>query len=187
MARRATTGLRRGRPALGSPPPALFSIFRRFFMADIRFLRRAAPALGVLAALLLTVHNPLSAQAPKARPQPSKAAAAVPGAASVVPAADATFRLKAWDTFVSMRAASPFKDLKWQFLGPTSISGRVVDVAVANRKAKTRVIYVATASGGLWKTENEGTTFEPVFEQAASVQGGNVEVAPSDPNVIWFG
>src|SRR5665811_1789377 len=38
-----------------------------------------------------------------------------------------------------------------------------------------------------WKTENEGTTFEPIFEQAASVQGGNVEVAPSDPNIIWFG
>ena len=64
---------------------------------------------------------------------------------------------------------------------------RDVDVAVANRKGKTRVIYVATASGGLWKTENEGQTFEPIFEQAASVQGGNVEVAPSDPNIIWYG
>ncbi len=157
-------------------------------MADIRFPRRAAQALGVLAALLLTATSPLSAQAPKAGPPPSRAAAAAAqGAVSTAPVADAAFRLKTWDTFVAMRGASPFKDLKWQFLGPTSISGRVVDVAVANRKGRTRVIYVATASGGLWKTENEGTTFEPVFEQAASVQGGNVEVAPSDPNVVWFG
>ncbi len=101
--------------------------------------------------------------------------------------ADAAFRVKAWDQFVAMRGSSAFKDLKWQHLGPTNISGRVTDVAVANRKGKTRVIYVATASGGLWKTENEGQTFEPIFEQAASVQGGNVEVAPSDPNTIWYG
>ena len=154
-------------------------------MAVLRCRRPAILALGVLAALLLTVQSPLSAQTPKA--QPPKAAAGVSTTSPQTPPADAAFRLKAWDTFVSMRGASPFKDLKWQFLGPTSISGRVVDVAVANRKGKTRVIYVATASGGLWKTENEGTTFEPTFDQAASVQGGNVEVAPSDPNIVWFG
>lgn len=154
-------------------------------MADIRFLRRAAPSLSALvisAGLLLAPYSPLSAQAPKPQRGTAKAAVAAP---AVV--ADAAFRLKAWDQFVSMRGSSPFKSLKWQFLGPTSISGRVVDIAVANRKGKTRVIYVATASGGLWKTENEGTTFEPTFDQAASVQGGNVEVAPSDPNIIWFG
>jgi photosystem II stability/assembly factor-like uncharacterized protein len=160
-------------------------------MAHSRFWRRATPSLSalvIIAGLLLVAYSPLSAQAPKGTAQPprvgAKTAVAAPALAVV---ADATFRLKAWDQFVSMRASSPFKDLKWQFLGPTSISGRVVDIAVASRKGKTRVIYVATASGGLWKTENEGTTFEPAFDQAASVQGGNVEVAPSDPNIVWFG
>ncbi len=158
-------------------------------MADIRVLRRATIALAFTAGLLLAAYTPLSAQAPGAKAQTPKVAVAtgLPGTTSTAALADATFRLKAWDTFVSMRGASPFKDLKWQFLGPTSISGRVVDVAVANRKGRTRAIYVATASGGLWKTENEGTTFEPAFDQAASVQGGNVEVAPSDPNIVWFG
>jgi photosystem II stability/assembly factor-like uncharacterized protein len=156
-------------------------------MAVLSVRRPPTLALGVLAALLLTVHSPLAAQAPKAHSPKAAAAAGVAATSAQTPPADATFRLKAWDTFVSMRGTSPFKDLKWQFLGPTGISGRVVDVAVANRKGKTRVIYAATASGGLWKTENEGTTFEPVFDQAASVQGGNVEVAPSDPNIVWFG
>jgi photosystem II stability/assembly factor-like uncharacterized protein len=150
-------------------------------MSDARSVRRVVVgALLVLIGIVLLGYGPLAAQAPARAKAPVAAAAPAP-------VADAAFRLKAWDQFVAMRGASPFKDLKWQFIGPTNISGRVVDVAVANRKGKTRVIYVATASGGLWKTENEGTTFEPVFEQAASIQGGNVEVAPSDPNIVWFG
>ena len=101
--------------------------------------------------------------------------------------ADAQFRIKAFDDMTAMAKASPYKDLKWQFLGPTNISGRVVDVAVANRKGRTRVIFVATAGGSLWKTENEGTSFAPAFEQVPSAAGGNVEVAPSDPNIVWYG
>jgi photosystem II stability/assembly factor-like uncharacterized protein len=155
-------------------------------MSHARLLRRTALAvLVILVGIVLLGHGPLAAQAPQAPAKGAKPAAAAAAAPAVV--ADAAFRVKAWDQFVSMRGSSPFKDLKWQHLGPTNISGRVPDVAVANRKGKTRVIYVATASGGLWKTENEGQTFEPIFEQAASVQGGNVEVAPSDPNIIWFG
>ncbi len=155
-------------------------------MAHPRIVRPVASAVAafvLLLAFVFTGDGSLSGQAPA---RPAKPVAGAPAAAPAV-TADSVFRVKAWDQFVSMRGSSPFKDLKWQFIGPTSISGRVVDVAVANRKGKTRVIYVATASGGLWKTENEGTTFEPIFEQAASVQGGNVEVAPSDPNIIWFG
>ena len=128
-------------------------------------LLAAAVALAGAAALI----SPVSAQAP----------AAVK--------ADAQFRVKAFDEFTAMRKASPFKDLQWQFIGPTNISGRVVDIAVANRKGRTRAIYVATAAGSLWKTENEGTTFEPVFEQVPSAAGGDVAVAPSDPNIVWYG
>jgi photosystem II stability/assembly factor-like uncharacterized protein len=156
-------------------------------MLDRQRARRAAPAVGVLSLVVLLLgvgYITLSAQAPT---RPAQAAGKVAPAVPAAPVADAVFRVKAWDQFVALRGSSPFKDLKWQFIGPTSISGRVTDVAVANRKGKTRVIYVATASGGLWKTENEGTTFEPIFEQAASVQGGNVEVAPSDANVVWYG
>jgi photosystem II stability/assembly factor-like uncharacterized protein len=87
----------------------------------------------------------------------------------------------------AMQKTSPFNDLKWQFIGPTNISGRVTDVAVAKRTGQTRVIYVATATGGVWRTDNEGTTWEPVFDQAASTSIGDVTVAPSDPNIVWVG
>jgi photosystem II stability/assembly factor-like uncharacterized protein len=155
-------------------------------MAETRRTHRVIPRLALAAGLVVAAAAPLAAQAPAAKPQPPKSATPAP-AALQAPAADAVFRMKAWDTFTSMRGSSPFKDLKWQFIGPTSISGRVVDLAVANRKGRTRIIYVATAEAGLWKTENEGSTFEPVFDQAASVAGGSVEVAPSDPTIVWFG
>jgi photosystem II stability/assembly factor-like uncharacterized protein len=167
-------------------------------MYAVGFVRRLASVilLFMLAIVVALFGGTLAAQAPAAKaaapakvtPGQAAAKAGQPAApVAVAPVADAAFRMKAWDQFVAMRGSSPFKDQKWQFVGPTNISGRVVDVAVATRKGKTRVIYVATASGGLWKTENEGVTFEPIFEQAASVQGGNVEVAPSDTNIIWFG
>ena len=127
-----------------------------------------AAVTGCVAAFLLSL-PPVAAQGP------------------AKPVADGDFRVKAFDEYSAMRKASPLKDLQWQFLGPTNISGRVVDIDVAPRKGKTRVIYVATASGSLWKTENEGTSFEPIFEQVASAQGGDVAVAPSDPNTLWYG
>jgi photosystem II stability/assembly factor-like uncharacterized protein len=102
-------------------------------------------------------------------------------------AVDAAARVKAFDDLQAMKKASPYKDLQWQFLGPTNISGRVVDVDVAVRPGKTRVVYVATASGGLWKTENEGTTFEALTEQFPSAQSGDVAVAPSNQSIVWYG
>ena len=86
-----------------------------------------------------------------------------------------------------MQAASKFKDLKWQFVGPTNISGRVTDVAVVTPKGKTYTIYVASASGGVWKTENEGTTWTPIFENMVTAAVGDIALAPSDQNIVWVG
>ncbi|MGZ5488565.1 MAG: VPS10 domain-containing protein, partial [Candidatus Aminicenantales bacterium] len=66
-------------------------------------------------------------------------------------------RLKGFEEYKALQAASKFKDLKWQFIGPTNISGRVTDVAVVAPKGSNYTVYVASASGGVWKTENEGT------------------------------
>jgi photosystem II stability/assembly factor-like uncharacterized protein len=96
-------------------------------------------------------------------------------------------RLAWYDKHVSMKETSPFKELPWQFLGPTNISGRVTDVAVPTPRGKTYTIYVATASGGVWKTDNEGTTWTPVFEHGASTSIGDVTVAPSDADTVWIG
>lgn len=96
-------------------------------------------------------------------------------------------RLEWYAEHVRMQERSLFKDLPWQFIGPTNISGRVTDVAPAGPRGRTYEIFVATASGGLWKTVNEGTTWEPVFEHGPSTSIGDVAIAPSDNNTIWLG
>jgi photosystem II stability/assembly factor-like uncharacterized protein len=70
-------------------------------------------------------------------------------------------------------------------LGPANMGGRVVDVAVVEGRPAT--MYVASASGGLWKTVNNGTTWTPVFEHEATAALGAVAVAPSNPDVVWVG
>jgi len=100
---------------------------------------------------------------------------------------DGSFRLKAFEQHLAMKAGSPFKDARWQFLGPTNISGRVTDVEVVTPRGKFYTIYAATASGGVWKTENDGVTWQPIFEQAASTSIGDVTLAPSDQNIVWVG
>jgi photosystem II stability/assembly factor-like uncharacterized protein len=116
-------------------------------------------------------------------------AAQVPGSAAsqVVVNTDPALRLKGFAQHETMAAASPFKDVKWQWIGPRNISGRAIDIAVVAPRGKTYTIYVATASGGLWKTENEATTWQPVFERGPATTIGDVTIAPSNPNIVWIG
>lgn len=74
---------------------------------------------------------------------------------------------------------------QWRTLGPGNTSGRIVDLAVD--PIDHDVWYVASASGGLWKTTNGGTTFAPVFDHADTVSLGAVAVAPSQPQTVWVG
>lgn len=96
-------------------------------------------------------------------------------------------RLKGFEQHRQMLASSPLAGLNWQFLGPVNVSGRCTDMAVVTPKGKNYTIYVATASGGVWKTENEGTTWEPVFERELSSSIGDIALAPSDHRIIWVG
>jgi photosystem II stability/assembly factor-like uncharacterized protein len=100
--------------------------------------------------------------------------------------ADAEFLLKAYDTYRAMVESSPYKGIPWQYLGPTNISGRSTDVAVANRQG-TRRIYAAYATSGVWKTDDNGATWQPVFEHQASTSIGDIAVAPSNPDIVWVG
>ncbi len=70
-------------------------------------------------------------------------------------------------------------------LGPTIMGGRINELAVYEKDP--RVYYIATASGGLWKTENAGLTMRPVFYKESSVALGTVAVSQTDPNVVWVG
>ncbi len=84
-----------------------------------------------------------------------------------------------------MLETSPFRGLSWSFLGPTNISGRANDVAVADREGQRR-IYVAYDGGGLWKTDDNGGSWQAVFTRAASTAIATVAVAPSNPDVVWL-
>ena len=108
-------------------------------------------------------------------------------AGKVIKSTDPDQRLKWYNEHVAMKERSMFKNLRWQFLGPTNVSGRMTDVAVVAPKGKHYTIYVAGASGGVWKTVNEGTSWEPVFQHAASTSIGDVTIAPSNQDIVWIG
>jgi len=75
--------------------------------------------------------------------------------------------------------------LEFREIGPTIMGGRVSDLAVVESNPST--FYVATASGGVWKTVNAGVTFEPIFDDQMTASIGDVTVAPSNANVVWVG
>ena len=81
--------------------------------------------------------------------------------------------------------ADTLSGLELRGIGPAINSGRVVHFAVT--PGKRHRYFVATASGGLWKTENAGTTWTPVFDGEGSYSIGCVTIDPSNPNVIWVG
>jgi photosystem II stability/assembly factor-like uncharacterized protein len=77
------------------------------------------------------------------------------------------------------------KNLHWRAIGPAIMGGRIDDFAVVEGNAST--FYVGAATGGVWKTTNAGTTFEPIFDDEGSASIGDICIAPSDPNIIWVG
>ncbi|MBI1916309.1 MAG: PDZ domain-containing protein [Planctomycetes bacterium] len=77
------------------------------------------------------------------------------------------------------------KVLTWRSIGPATMGGRIVALAVAETDPSTW--WVATASGGLLKTTNNGITFEHQFDREKTVSLGDVAVAPSDPKLVWVG
>lgn len=78
-----------------------------------------------------------------------------------------------------------FASMPWRSIGPTTMGGRVTDLAVDPRRSST--LFVASASGGLFKTDNRGITFRAVFEHGGAGSIGAVAVAPSASSVVWIG
>lgn len=81
--------------------------------------------------------------------------------------------------------ASAVAKMNWRCIGPANMGGRVTAIAVVESDPST--YYVATASGGLLKTTNNGTTFSHLFDKEATVSIGDVAVAPSNPEIVWVG
>jgi len=96
-------------------------------------------------------------------------------------------RLLMYEVNEQMRDSSSFSELHWQYIGPTNVSGRCTDVEAVAPKGLSYTIWVATASGGIWKSVNEGVTFTPVFENQGTSTIGDLAVSPDNPDIVWAG
>lgn len=74
---------------------------------------------------------------------------------------------------------------KFRNIGPAFLSGRIADIAFDPNNEN--IWYVAVGSGGVWKTENAGTTWTPTFDKEASYSTGAITVDPSNPSIVWVG
>lgn len=94
-------------------------------------------------------------------------------------------RLASWNIHVQMKESSKFKHMKWRAAGPEQQGGRIETIACHPDDPYT--IYVGAGSGGLWKSENHGTTWTPIFDDQPTFAMGSLAIAPSDPDVLWLG
>ena len=74
---------------------------------------------------------------------------------------------------------------RWRSIGPANMGGRITDIEVDPHNSK--IFYVATAAGGIWKTINNGTMFFPLFEHEKVISMGDLAIAPSNSDIIYAG
>jgi len=125
-----------------------------------------------LLSMLILLSVTLTVATAQARPQPA-------------PAAGFAEKQAAWEKHEALVTSSPFAGLEWRSVGPVVQGGRLVDMEVVPGQPYS--FYVAYASGGLWKTTNNGHTFEPLFDDQATMIMGDIAVDPNNPETIWVG
>lgn len=82
-------------------------------------------------------------------------------------------------------SSSLLSGLKFRSVGPAFMSGRISDIAI--HPLNENIWYVTVGSGGVWKTENAGTTWSAIFEKQSSYATGCVTLDPSNPEIVWVG
>ncbi len=91
----------------------------------------------------------------------------------------------AWERHRALEQASMFRGLPWRSVGPIVQGGRVVDIEVVPGKPYS--FLVAYASGGLWRTDNNGVTLEPLFDHQPTIIMGDIAIDPNHPDRVWVG
>jgi photosystem II stability/assembly factor-like uncharacterized protein len=81
--------------------------------------------------------------------------------------------------------SSQLSAFKFRNIGPAGMSGRITSIAVVNRQPS--IIYAGAASGGIWKSDNGGTAWEPIFEKADVGSIGALAIQQNNPAVVWAG
>lgn len=82
-------------------------------------------------------------------------------------------------------SAATFAEFEMRNIGPAFMSGRIADIEIDPEDPATW--YVGVGSGGVWKTENAGTTWSPLFDGQAVYSIGTVDIDPSNPHTVWVG
>ncbi len=100
------------------------------------------------------------------------------------------FCLGFFSSFTTGESHDEFKEellnfFTYRVIGPARQCGRILHIAVPENQPYT--FYVVPGSGGLWKTVNNGTTFESILPDQSNIPVGHVALAPSDPDIIWVG
>jgi hypothetical protein len=98
---------------------------------------------------------------------------------------DPALRLKWHRQHQALKADTPYKEMHWRHIGPFDVGGRCVDVDVS--KGSRLVMYVAAATGGLWKTDNAGISWTPLIDDLPSLSVGDIAVSESHPDTIYLG
>ena len=81
--------------------------------------------------------------------------------------------------------SSLYSGLKFRSIGPALMSGRISDIVI--HPENENVWYVTAGSGGVWKTENSGTSWNSIFDGQKSYSIGCITLDPQNPNVVWVG
>ncbi len=78
-----------------------------------------------------------------------------------------------------------YEKLTWRTIGPAIMGGRTVDIEAVESAPWT--IYAAVGPSGVWKSSNNGITWDPVFWKEATVSVGDLAVSQANPNIVWVG
>jgi len=93
---------------------------------------------------------------------------------------------EALQTAMNMNAVNRSSSVaSWQFAGPTNVGGRVTDIEMHASDQQT--VYLGAASGGVFKSTDQGSTWNPIFDNNASLSIGDIAIAPSNANIIYVG
>src|SRR5712692_3788319 len=129
-----------------------------------------ALAVGTLAA---HAQNPTPSQTPAASPAAQRPAQAALPSPSPTP------------TPINWSEDPMLKRFVFRGIGPASMGGRIDDIAGVD--SNPYIYYVGFATGGVWKTTNNGTTFQPIFDTYSRGSVGDIAIAPSNPDIVWVG
>src|SRR5256885_3448583 len=127
-----------------------------------------------LGAMAVSAENPGGSQTPSTTQTPSPARTG-----TAVPTPTPT------PTPINWSGDPMLKRFVFRGIGPASMGGRIDDIACVDNNSY--ICYIGAATGGVWKTTNNGTTFTNVFETYSTASIGDIAIAPSNPDVLWVG